>query len=82
MKTFRTKIRAGGRVVIPAPCRAALGLKPGDDLLIDLEDGELRLITPARALQRIQAIVRRYVPKGVLLSEELIRERREEAARE
>lgn len=82
MKTFRSKIGEGGRVVIPAPCRAALGLQPGDDVLFDLDDGELRLITPERALRRIQAIVRQHVPEGLLLSEELIRERREEARRE
>jgi hypothetical protein len=35
-----------------------------------------------RAAERAQAIVQDFVPQGVSLSEELIRERREEAAHE
>ena len=51
-------------------------------LKIELTNGELRLRSFDTALKRVQEIVRRYVPEGVSLSEELIRERRAEAARE
>jgi hypothetical protein len=47
-----------------------------------LDEEGLRLYTPAQAVARVQALVRRYVPEGRNLSAELISERREEAVRE
>ncbi len=76
----KTKLGEGGRLVIPARYRKTLGLKPGDEVLLVLIDGEVRVLTPQRAVQRAQALVRRYIPKGRRLAEELLRERREEAA--
>ncbi len=78
---MKTKIREGGRLVIPSAYRKALGLKPGDEVLLSLEDGEIRVISTRRAVARAQSLVRRYIPKGSKLSEELIKDRREEAAR-
>jgi len=80
MVLVKTKMAAGGRVVIPAQYRQALGLKPGDDVIMALEDGEVRILTADSAVRRAQALVRRYVPQGRDLAEELVRERREEAA--
>ena len=77
------RINQQGRIVIPAECRAAAGLKPGDELLIEaIGDGELRLRTPEQAIKEAQAIVVRYLPRGRDLVQELIDERRAEAARE
>ncbi len=78
---MKTTIREGGRLVIPAAYRKALGLKPGDEVLLTLEDGEIRVVSTRQAIARAQTLVRRYIPKGRSLSEELIKERREEAAR-
>ena len=79
----RTRINQQGRIVIPAECRAAAGLKPGDELLIEpVGEGELRLRTPEQAIKAAQAIVARRVPKDRDLVAELIAERREEATRE
>ncbi len=69
--------------MIPADCRAPAGLKPGDELLIEpVSAGELRLRTPEQAIKAAQAIVAQYLPKGRDLVQELIDERRAEAARE
>ena len=77
------KINQQGRIVIPAECRAAAGLKPGDDLLVEaVGKGELRLRTREQALREAQAIVARYVPADRDLVAELIAERRAEAERE
>jgi AbrB family looped-hinge helix DNA binding protein len=76
----KTTIREGGRLVIPAAYRKALGLKPGDAVLLVLDDDEIRVVSARRAIARAQALVRRYVPKDKSLSVELIRERQEEAA--
>ncbi len=79
----RARINQQGRIVIPAECRAAAGLKPGDELLIEaIGEGELRLRTPEQAIKEAQAIVAQYMPKGRDLVQELIDERRAEAARE
>jgi antitoxin PrlF len=78
---MKTIIREGGRLVIPSAYRKALGLKPGDEVLLSLEEGELRLVSTRQAVARAQAMVRRYIPKGRKLSKELIKDRREEAAR-
>lgn len=76
----RTRINEQGRIVIPAECRAAAGLKPGDYLLIEpVGEGELRLRTPEQAIKAAQAIVARHIPKDRDLVAELIAERRAEA---
>lgn len=77
---MKTIISEGGRLVIPASYRKALGIKPGDEVLLTLEDGEIRVISMHQAVARAQALVRRYVPADRNLSGELIEERREEAS--
>jgi antitoxin PrlF len=78
----RTRINQQGRIVIPAECRTAAGIKPGDELLIEaIGEGELRLRTPEQAIKGAQAIVARHVPKDRDLVAELIAERRAEAKR-
>ena len=82
MPSRHVRIAPGGRVVIPAEFRKSLGVEIGDDMVMELTNGELRLRSFDAALKRVQEIVRKYVPEGVSLADELIRERREEAARE
>jgi AbrB family looped-hinge helix DNA binding protein len=72
-----------GRIVIPAECRAAAGLKPGDELIVEATaEGELHLRTREQAIKRAQAIIAPHLPKGRDLVQEFIDERRAEAARE
>jgi len=79
---IRTRINENGRVVIPASYRKALGIKSGDEVILRMEDGELRITTMKRRLERAQRRVRQYVEPGVSLADELIAERREAARRE
>ncbi len=81
MATFRAKIGASGRLVIPAPQRRELDLNAGDEVLIRVEDNELRISSVKQRIERIQALVRKYNRKGECLSESLIRDRRTEAAK-
>jgi AbrB family looped-hinge helix DNA binding protein len=76
------ELGAGGRLVIPAAFRTALGMKPGDKLMMRLEGNELRVYTQREGIRRAQELVRKYIPEGVSLADELIAERRAEAARE
>ena len=81
LETISTRVAAGGRIVIPVSYRKALGIKPGDDIVLQLEEGAIRLYSRAQALRRLQERVARAVPKGVSLVNELIRDRRAEARR-
>ncbi len=78
----RVRLNENGRVVIPAPYRKALGIKPGDEVILRMEDDELRITTMKRRIERAQRLVRKYVKPGVSLVDELIAERREAAKRE
>lgn len=82
MEAQRIKIVDGGKLVIPAAMRRELGFGTGDTVLVDIDDGELRVRSVSRAIERARAIVRRYVPENVGLADELIAERRREAERE
>ena len=77
----KARLSEGGRIAIPAEFRKALGLRPGDDLVLVLEEDEVRVLTPQGAVRRAQALVRQYVRKGRNLANELVRDRRDEAAR-
>ncbi len=80
---YSARLDEEGRLIMPAECRVAAGLEPGDELLVDSPaDGELHVRTRGRALREAQAIVAKYVPKGRDLVQELIEDRRAEAARE
>ncbi len=78
----RTRVNQNGRVVIPASYRKALGIKAGDEVILRMEDDELRITTMKRRLERARRHVRKYVKPGVSLADELIAERREAAKRE
>jgi antitoxin PrlF len=82
MSALRTKITKGGRIVIPVAFRRELGLEAGDDVIVRLVDGEVRIRTRREAIKEAQAIVRRHVKKERSLVQELEQERRAEATRE
>lgn len=82
MSEVVTRMGKAGRVVIPARFREALDLRPGDSLVVRLDDEGLHLYTARQALARARAAVRRYVPAGEPLADELIADRRREAAGE
>lgn len=78
-----TRLGAGGRLVIPANFRRRYGLRPGSSVtLTENADGDLVVTTPEAALHKLQALVRRHVPEGVSLVDELLAERRAEAKRD
>jgi AbrB family looped-hinge helix DNA binding protein len=77
------KVNQNGRIVIPAAIRQEMGLKAGDTVLMELEEGVLRIETHRARIRRIQREIAQYCkPTGRLASDELIAERREEARRE
>ena len=78
----RVRMDKHGRILIPAAMRKAIDAKAGDVLFLECCKGELRVQTRLQRIAWAQALVRRYVPAGVSLVDELIAERRAEAKRE
>ena len=75
----RLRVNENGRVVIPAAFRKALGINAGDEVVLRMEDDELRITTLKRRIERAQRLVRKHVKPGTSLVDELIAERREVA---
>lgn len=82
MAQVRTRVADGGRIVLPAEYRRALGIQVGDEVVLRLEGETVRVLTRRQAIREAQEIVRRYVPADRSLADELIEERRREAASE
>ncbi len=82
MSGISTKIADGGRLIIPAEHRRQLGLEIGDEVIVRVEGGELRILTRAEAVKRAQEKVRRHIKGSRSLVDELSAERRAEAGRE
>ena len=80
----QTRMRVGqnGRMVIPAAFRKAMGIQVGDEILLRIEDDELRITTQQRRIRRAQGRARRYLKPGASLVEELLSELHEAARRE
>jgi len=76
------RVNENGRVVIPASFRKRLGIRPGDEVVLRIEDDELRITTLKRNIERAQRLVRKHVKPGTSLVDELIAERREAARHE
>jgi AbrB family looped-hinge helix DNA binding protein len=79
MQAVRAKLNENGRLVVPAAYRKALGLRPGDEVVIRLEDDELRISSVRSALARARRLIRQYVPDDEDLTQSLIDDRRREA---
>ena len=79
MNAQRVRIIEGGKLIIPASMRRELGIGSGDTVLVEVSDGELRVRSIPKALERARAILRRHIPEGTNLSDELIADRRREA---
>jgi bifunctional DNA-binding transcriptional regulator/antitoxin component of YhaV-PrlF toxin-antitoxin module len=79
MEAHRAKLIEGGKLIIPAAMRRSLGLSTGDVVTIEIHDGDIRIRTLDKALARARAILRRHVPEGYSLVDELEMERRAEA---
>lgn len=78
----RLKVNENGRIVIPAQFREAMGIQAGDEVLLRVEDDELRITTVAKRLERARRLLRKYVKPGRRLADELIAERRQAAKNE
>ena len=82
MNIQRGKIISGGRVQLPADVRRQLELSEGDTILIEVVDGEIHLRPLPAAIRRIQERMKPFIRPGESVVDELIADRRREAAAE
>lgn len=82
MSSFHVKVVDGGKIVIPAALRRKHGFEVGKTLVVDDASGRVTIRSLDEAVAAAQAIMARVAPSDRVLSDELIAERRAEAARE
>jgi AbrB family looped-hinge helix DNA binding protein len=82
MESRSSKITEGGKLIIPASFRREMGIQTGDTVVMEMVDGELRVRSRDAAIAEIQNLVRGLVPEDIGLADELIADRRAEAAKE
>ena len=83
MEQFTLYIDNHGRVMLPACWRRREGVGPSTELCVAVtEEGALIEETREQGLRRARAHLRKYIPENMNLSDELIADRRAEAARE
>lgn len=79
---YRAKVDSSGRVVLPSDLRIRQHIQAGDEVVIVETAGELRLKTLEGAIKEARELFAELAPPEVILSEEVIRDRREEARHE
>ena len=83
METYTTRLEKSGRILVPASVRRRLGLSEGSHVVVKVEpSGALEITSRSQALSKVREEIRRYIPAGRDLAEELIRDRRAEVERE
>lgn len=81
--SYHAKLIKGGKIVIPAELRRQLGFKEGDRLVFEREGNSAVLKTYEQVVREVQAEVKRLIrPHHGSIVDELIAERRAEAAKE
>lgn len=78
----RTKIGAGGRIIIPSVIREKFHLSVGDEVIIHVKEEELCITTTDHALLKIRERVKKHSRKKTSLVDELLTTRRTEASHE
>jgi bifunctional DNA-binding transcriptional regulator/antitoxin component of YhaV-PrlF toxin-antitoxin module len=81
-RVIHTKLGEGRRVAIPSEMCRELGLEPGAPVVLESTDTAIVLRPLDEVIREVQDFFADAGPTNVLLSEELSRDRRAEAARD
>jgi AbrB family looped-hinge helix DNA binding protein len=79
---IHTKMSEGRRIAIPAELCQRYGIAPGNPVVLETTEAGIVLRPLGSVIQEVQAFFADVAPSETLLSEELIQDRRKEAARE
>jgi AbrB family looped-hinge helix DNA binding protein len=78
MQTIKSRLDGAGRLVIPTPYRKALHLKPGEEVMITLDNNEIRVCSFKEAAIKARDIIAAYNNENVDLMEILFKQRKED----
>ncbi len=81
-QTWAGHIRGSGTITLPEEVCRVTGWKSGDDVVIEWDGHSVRMLSAADFTQETQQCFGTWQPGEPLWSDELIAERRAEAARE
>ena len=70
------RVAPDGRIVVPAAMRDAMRIGPEGRVSARVENGELRVISSAVAVEQVQASLRRYKQREESVVDEFLAERR------
>jgi AbrB family looped-hinge helix DNA binding protein len=82
MNMRKGRLVSGGRLQLPADVRRELGLADGDQVVMQVVDGELHVWPRRDVLKRIQSMLLPFAPETGSVADELIADRRAEVARD
>lgn len=78
----RCKIDPAGRILIPAEARQQLNIGPGDEVFLEVHDGQMTVSTFQTVLRELQQEIGQRVKPGGSVVDELLAERKAEVDRE
>jgi bifunctional DNA-binding transcriptional regulator/antitoxin component of YhaV-PrlF toxin-antitoxin module len=81
-EVYHTKLDKVWRIRLPADLREQRQLTPGMELLLIRDGSQIQIKTQDQALRELQEYFCKLAPPEVIMSEELIAERRAEFQRE
>ncbi|EDN72707.1 MAG: AbrB/MazE/SpoVT family DNA-binding domain-containing protein [Candidatus Parabeggiatoa sp.] len=78
----KLKIDSNGSLTLPEEYRQILAISAGDEVTVQLKGNKLVIVSPHDPVKIVQTLVRKSIPAGRSLADELIAERRREATSE
>jgi AbrB family looped-hinge helix DNA binding protein len=81
-QVYHLKVDTSGRIVLPAEARARSHIAEGDTVIVVEDDHGLHVKTREQIKAEVQAYFADLAPPDVLLSEEILQDRRAEHERD
>lgn len=82
MSAEMVRMSENGRVLIPAAYRKELGFRPGEALMLRVDEAGLHIQSRRQVIQKVRESMSKYIKPGRSMSDALIAGRRREAQRE
>lgn len=79
---YRLKVDTSGRIVLPTEARERNHIAGGDTVVVVDDATGIHIKTLDQMLAEVQAEFAKHVPRDVLLSEEILEDRRSEIERD
>jgi len=81
-QTYHLKVDTSGRIVLPADARDRQHIASGDTVVVIEDENGLHVKTQDQVIAEAQAFFATLAPPDVLLSEEILQDRRSEIERD